>query len=275
MLRTSLNDTHSSVSPGYADTIMRASKAAFPTVILVILILIAVEVLVRWELVPPLLLAAPTEIVAIMLARTGYFLKHFVITLLEVAGGFALSSVLGITIALFMASWIRVRRTLLPLVLATQMIPLIAIIPIIFSIMGKGPPAKFVVAIIISLFVITINAFTGFASVDPRKLHLVRAMDATTWQIFREIRLPAALPYMFVGFKIGIAYCVYAAIIAEIMGPNSGLGYVLSIANYNQNMPVFWGGIVAVVIIALCLFIIMLGIERVSIPWHVSQQGRR
>ncbi|MFH1775131.1 MAG: ABC transporter permease [Chloroflexota bacterium] len=239
-----------------------------------IIIIVVVEVIVRQGLISPYIMAAPSKIVPRLFEDADYYALHFGVTLMEVAGGFALSVVVGIPLAAAMASWLRVRRSLLPVVVLTQVLPKMAVVPVILLIMGSRPQSKMVIGFIVAFFPIVINTYVGLVNVETAKMHLVKAMGATSFQIFRKVRLIAALPSMFAGFKLAATLCVVGALIGEIMGPYKGMGWIVKVGNYNHDMPLFWGAMVLLAIMGLGAFGAMQFLERITIPWHVSQRGR-
>ena len=246
-----------------------------PLVILVVVVLATLEFTVREGIAPTIILASPTQIAAKIAAKIDLYLGHLWITLIEVLGGLALGVVSATLIAAAMASWITVQRSIFPLVLAARVVPSIAIVPVIIQVMGKGELSKILIAAIMSFFPMALNSLAGFTAVEMEKLYLARSTGASALRTFLKIRLPNAMPYMFAGFKLGVTSCVIGVLVAELMGPYKGLGYIIGFAFMEQDAAVYWGAIVFILAMGLVLFGITLVSERLSIPWHKRRQERR
>ncbi|MFC2019573.1 ABC transporter permease [Chloroflexota bacterium] len=264
----------SPVQRPFLNRLVSGLKTVGPSALVFILIIGVMELIMWRELVSPFVMAAPSKIIPRLFEDASYYGLHFGVTLLEVAGGFALSVVVGIPLAAAMASWLRVRRSLLPVVVLTQVLPKMAIVPVILLVMGSRIQSKIVIGFVVAFFPIVINTYVGLVNVETAKMHLVKAMGATPFQIFRKVRLIAALPSMFAGFKLAATLCVVGALIGEIMGPYKGMGWIVTVGNYNHDMPLFWGAMVLLAMMGLGAFGAMQILERITIPWHVSQRER-
>jgi NitT/TauT family transport system permease protein len=155
----------------------------------------------------------------------------------EAVVGFAIGAIGGFFIAVVLVHWTFLRRGLLPYIVASQTIPILAIAPmVVIWLGGRGLPAWFPVSVIaayLTFFPVTINAIRGLESADPRALELMSSYAAGRWAVLWKLRVPASLPYLFAAFKISATACVVGAIIGELPASiQDGLGG--AILNFNQ-----------------------------------------
>jgi len=147
--------------------------------------------------------------------------------------GFAIGALIGITLASIFVHSALSERAFLPYVIASQAIPIVALAPIIVAAAGRGSTAVVIIAVYLTFFPVTIAQTRGLRSPDPRSLELMRSFAASRWDIYRKVRLPASVPYLFTALKVAAAAAIVGAIIGEGPGgvPN-GLGR--AILNFNQ-----------------------------------------
>ncbi|ABW12542.1 binding-protein-dependent transport systems inner membrane component [Parafrankia sp. EAN1pec] len=179
--------------------------------------------------VEPYLFPAPLPVLRSLIEGLGdgSLLSNGWVTMKEVLVGFSLGSLLAISLAVIITRWRFVERTFYPFIVAFQTIPKIALAPIIITWMGFGEASKMLMAGLLTLFPVLVNTITGLKSVEQDQLDLMRALQATEWQIFRYVRLPRALPYIFAGLEISIVFSVIGAIVGEFVGAEAGLGYLI------------------------------------------------
>jgi NitT/TauT family transport system permease protein len=113
----------------------------------------------------------------------------------------------------------------------------------------------------------------GFKSVERDMLDLARSMKASKLQIFMRISLPQALPSIFAGLKVSVTLAVVGAVVGEFVGSNSGIGYVLQIANGNFDLPLMFAALTILSLVGVILFALVDLVERFMIPWHASQRN--
>ncbi|MGH7268697.1 MAG: ABC transporter permease, partial [Candidatus Rokuibacteriota bacterium] len=160
-----------------------------------------------------------------------------------------------------------------PVLVATQVVPKIAIAPILTIWFGFGMPPKVMMCFLISFFPVVIDSIVGLRSVEVGKLHLARSMGASPWQTFVKIRLPSALPSILGGVKIASTFAVVGAVVGEFIGADQGLGRVILIANGNFDTVTVFAAIGYLTFIGVGLFLLVDGVERLVIPWHVSRRA--
>ncbi|GAC1400353.1 MAG: ABC transporter permease [Chloroflexota bacterium] len=188
-------------------------------------------------------------------------------TVEEALVGFVLCLIVGVALASAMAASTAVRDGLYPLLIASQAVPTIAIAAILVVALGYGLAPKVVVVVLFSFFAVAVSVYDSLMAVDPLLLDVQRTLGASTWQLLRIVRFPAALPGLFTGARLAVTYSVSAAIYGEWVGSTGGLGYAL-IQAASQFAPAH---VFALVLVMAALGLIGFGsvvvIERIVIRW--------
>lgn len=218
------------------------------------------------------LIPAPTEVVQKALdSRDSLLRLHIPVTLLETALGLLIALVLGVGLAALLDYSLLLRRAIYPLLVLSQTIPIIALAPILILVFGFGLEPKVIVVVLFCFFPIAVAMIDGLTATDPDLVALLRAMGARRGQIWRMVRLPAAMPAFFSGLRIAATYAVGGAIVGEFITSEYGLGQYLRQA-FNQRG--FAQGFAAIVI-ASALSMALVGLvsllERLALPWYFSQ----
>lgn len=199
----------------------------------------AVAVLLLWEAavwlfeVPVYLLPRPSAVIGKMVTEHRMFLAESMPTITAIVVGFLLAVVIGVPIATFMVYVPLFRHAAQAILITAQVLPKVALAPLFIVWFGFGLMPKVLMTFLISFFPIVIDSMIGLAAVRPESLMLLRSMGGNRWQAFWKIRLPNALPSIFGGFKVAITFAVVGALVAEFVGSDSGLGYVLVMARGN------------------------------------------
>jgi NitT/TauT family transport system permease protein len=219
---------------------------------------------------PDYVLPAPAVVWRTLVASLGPLTPHIQVTLREILVGFGLTVVVSIPLALLIAHWKPFERTVYPLIVLLQLIPKIALAPLFIVWFGFGFVPKVAIVFLLSFFPLVIDSTAGFKSVNPLLLHLAHTITGSEWRIFWRIRLPAALPHIFAGLKVAIAFATVGAIVGEFVGADQGMGYMLLRANGDLNTPLLFAILVLLSGIGIVLYMLVEGVERAVIPWHVS-----
>ncbi len=242
-------------------------------------IVIALGLVGLWELwvrvgdVSPLILPAPHTIAEQMGERFDILLPEAWTTVQVMIEGFLIASIAGLTMAVLIVAFRPVELTLYPLLVGSQVIPKIAIAPIIFIWFGLGTPSRLIVVVLLSFFPVVIASVVGLKSIEGNKLFLAQSVGAGELQTFVRFRIPNALPDIFAGLKLAATRAVGGAIIAEFLTPGPGLGRSIYLATSELRPDVALAGIAYLVILGLAFFFLVAAIERLAIPWHVSVRG--
>ncbi len=229
---------------------------------------------VRFGNVPAYLLPPPTAILANMVSDWRVIYLNIYPTLIAILGGFALSLVIGIPLAIVIVFSRLAERVLYPPMIASQAIPKVAVAPLFIVWMGFGVMPKIWIAFLIAFFPVVIDTVIGLRSVQPEMLQLGRSMGGGTLRVFLKLRLPHALPNIFAGAKVAITLAVVGAITGEFVGSQSGLGYLLTSASGQMDTALVFAVLVTISVIAMLLFMIIEAVEKLVIPWHSSMRSR-
>lgn len=198
---------------------------------------------------------------------------HSYVTLYETVVGFLIASVLGLVTAVLIAYSRTLEKALYPIVLFAQVIPKIAIAPLIVVWFGNDLAPKIILAVLIAFFPVVVSGVAGLRSTDPELLELSATMGANRWQTFRKIRFPNALPHLMAGEKVAVTLAVVGAVVGEFVGASEGLGYQLMIANGNLDAPLLFAALILMSLIGILLFVIVEVLEALLIPWHASRRS--
>ncbi len=218
------------------------------------------------------LLPPPSKVWTEFLKRYDIVMSGAWVTTREIIAGYLLAVVVSIPLALCVAYSRFVENAIYPVVVFLQIIPKIAIAPLFIIWFGFGFTPKLLLVFLLSFFPIVVASIAGFKSVDPEIMDFARTTGAGGWKMFVKIRLPQALPDIFTGLKVGAALSATAAVVAEFVASDRGLGYLLLQYNGNLDTPMVFAIIVLLSLIGLAVYYAVEIIERFTIPWHVSQQ---
>jgi NitT/TauT family transport system permease protein len=162
---------------------------------------------------------------------------------------------------------------LYPLLVASQVIPKLAIAPLFIIWFGFGWIPKIFLVFLIAFFPIVIDSIVGFRAIEIEKLYLARSMGASRTQIFVRFRLPQALPSIFSGLKLAGTLAVIGAIVAEFVGSDTGIGHAILAANATLQTETMFAGVLYITIVGIILFLAIDLLERLMLPWHVSRRA--
>jgi len=242
-------------------------------IILIVLLIVLWQVAISVFRIPPYLIPAPLAVVKQLVAQWPDLLRQTAITTYATLGGFALSIAFGIPMALLIAYSRTVESFVYPLLVFSQSVPKVAIAPLFVVWFGFGIIPKIIAAFLLGFFPVVVSTVVGFKSVDRDMIDLARSMKASKLQIFMRISLPQALPSIFAGLKVSVTLAVVGAVVGEFVGSNSGIGYVLQIANGNFDLPLMFAALTILSLVGVLLFALVDLVERFMIPWHASQRN--
>ncbi len=233
------------------------------------------ELLVRLGAIDPLLVPAPSQVAQSLWEDRAVLAPDLLVTSWEVLLGLAGALVLGAALALAMHLSSTVERTLRPLVIGSQAVPMPVIAPVVVLILGFGIGPKILMVALVCFFPVTINLYDGLRDVDPDALKLLRSLDASRWQSLRFLEAPAALPAAFTGVKVAAAVAVIGAVFGEWSGSDSGLGHTLLTANGQLETPRAFAATALLFAMAIVLYAAFAALERRVISWTPRARGRR
>lgn len=245
----------------------------------IITLFVGVLVLLVWQLVavlfdlPTYVLPTPVDAAEALWANRQELWAATLVTTGEVLAGFSIAVVVSIPVAMLLVSFRWFETVVYPFLVLLQTVPKIALAPLFVVWFGFGFLPKVLVTFLICFFPILLDTMTGLRSSNPDMASLVRSMGGGKWSIFRKVQLPAALPHVFAGVKVAITLAVVGAVVGEFVGATQGLGYLLLRANANLDTPVLFAAIAILTVLGLVLYYAVSLVERLVIPWHVSQRA--
>jgi ABC-type nitrate/sulfonate/bicarbonate transport system permease component len=184
----------------------------------------------------------------------------------------AIALVLGVALAAAMDFSPFLRRALYPILVASQTVQILAIAPLLIIWFGFGLLPKVIIVVLVCFFPMAVSTADGLTSADPELVALLRSMGARRDQVWRMVRLPAALPSFFSGLRVAVTYSVVGATIGEWVGGSAGLGlYMLRSKNALATDQVFVAMLITS-LLSIGLFVLIFAIERVALPWYHSAQ---
>jgi NitT/TauT family transport system permease protein len=202
------------------------------------------------------------------ITANGTLWHHSQATLIEIIGGLALglstATILGYTLA---KSPI-LERLAGPYIVASQSIPAIAIAPLLVIWFGSGKLSKVLICALIVFFPVLVNTIVGIRSVDPGLKTLMRSLRANRWQTFVMLEVPAAMPVLLGGLKIGVTLSVIGAVVGEFVGADRGLGFLINLSKGLFNTPLMFAALIALASISLSLYLIVTGLEHWLLAWR-------
>jgi NitT/TauT family transport system permease protein len=251
----------------------RYDSIIYPT-ISIVLILVAWELAVKLLEIKPFLLPPPSAILARLVDEktVPVLLGSTIPSVWAMILSFVICIVVGIGLALAMVASRTFEKSFYPILVAAQAVPKVAIAPLLIVWFGTGLGKNVFVAVLIGIFPVVIDTVIGLRSVPTEMLDLGRSMQASSWSLFRHVRLPFSLPYVFAGLKTSITLVVIGVIVGELTGSSEGIGYQLKRAQGLLDTSFLFASIVILVIVGIASFMLVDHIERLAIPWHVSSR---
>ena len=237
------------------------------------MLLLIWEAAVRIGNVPAYLLPPPSALAMRLASDFRGILFHTLVTSGEVLLGFGLAIVISIPMAALLAQSVWAERILHPILVLSQTVPKVAIAPLLVVWFGFGMAPKILVAFTMCFFPIVVDTLTGFKSA-PAQLHwLALSTGATRWQTFVHFQVPAALPHIFSGIKVASTLAIVGAVVGEFVAADRGLGYQLIVANGALDVTLSFTVLVVLSVMGVLLYSLVDFIERLVLPWHVSQRA--
>jgi len=231
----------------------------------------AVVFVLAWKAVvivggyPVFILPAP-EVVAgrfVTAWADGTMAPHAFATLSEIVVGFVVGATLAVVVGYLLARSPLAERLLSPYLVAAQATPILAIAPLLVLWLGTGLLPKVVICALIVFFPVAVSTMVGIRSIDRRLLELGRSLRATRWQVFRHLELPAAMPQILGGMRVGVTLAVIGAIVGEWAGADRGLGVLVNLARGSLfDFPLMFATLLTIALIAIVLYLLVVLVER-------------
>lgn len=251
-------------SPTGADKLTRWIAPAF----VLISLLVMWELLVTWSETPRWMLPRPSDIAESFRNDYAMLWMHTWVTLSEVLIGFGIALVAGLVTGVAIDSSRIIERALYPLLIASQTIPMVVLAPLFLIWFGYGLLPKVLITALVAYFPLAVNTVDGLKSTDRELIKLLRSMGADRSAIFRLAKVPSALPSIFSGARVSVAFSVIGAVFGEFVGAKAGLGYLMDRSAPQFQTPRVFACIVILAVMGVSLFSIVSLIERIALPWR-------
>ena len=227
----------------------------------------------RLGVVPNFLLPSPTQVMAALGGDAGLLATHAGTTIIESALGLVIGVVVGFVAAVLMDHFETIYLAFDPLITISQTIPTVAIAPLLVLWFGYGLAPKVILIVLTTFFPVAVSLVSGFRSVDPDMIDLMRTMGASDLQIFWQVKFPGALEQFFSGLRISATYAIVGAVISEWLGGFSGLGVYMTRVRKSFAYDRMFAVIILISVLSLGLMKLVDLLERVSMPWNREEES--
>lgn len=227
-----------------------------------------------WQLVvvvfdmPSFILPTPLDVFERLISRFDVLMRHTLVTGQEIVLGLLLGLSMGLFFALQMLLFKPLKRWLLPILIASQAIPVFAIAPVLMLWLGYGIASKVVMAAIIIFFPVTTCCYDGLRNTPTGYLDLAKTMGASKWQMLKHIQLPAALPTLASGIRVAVVIAPIGAVVGEWVGSSEGLGYLMLQANARMIIDEMFAALFILALLSVSLYFITDKLLKKLIPWE-------
>jgi NitT/TauT family transport system permease protein len=217
--------------------------------------------------IKPIILPTPADVLRSFQHLPGYLLEQSWSTLSVTVIGYALATVTGLVTAVLLTSSRALEQAMLPVLVAANAVPKIAVAPLLLLWMDFGPAPRIFMAALLSVFPIVVSAMSGLTSAPAELIELAASLSASRWQTYRKLRFPWALPQIFVGLKLAVSLAVIGAVIGEFSGGDRGLGYVVVASGGSADTALAFAAIGLLSLMSVVLFYLVVAVERLLLPW--------
>lgn len=215
--------------------------------------------------VPKFVMPSPQATLDALMNPNYSWWTNIAVTGTEIFGGYLIALVVGVLLALVF-TWSRTLEALfLPLLVTLNMIPKVALGPLIIVWFKYGVFPNTLMACSIAVFPILLTTARGLREIEPELLDLVKSLRGSRWQVFVKIQLPGALPYIFSGMKVGSILAVAGAIVGEFLGSDKGLGYLMLQVQVTLDTPAMFMAVILITLIGMLLYGLVLLLEKLMV----------
>ncbi len=218
----------------------------------------------------PYILPSPFEVWERFVAiarQNSLFLEHCATTFAEALGGFGIAAVIALPLSYWLARHPFLNQLVTPYIVGIQAIPIVALAPLLIIWFGFGITAKLLIAALVAFFPILTNCTIGLREVEPGLHELLAIMGSKRQQTFWKLELPAALPYICGGFKLGMTLAVIGAVVGEFVGAGKGLGYLVNFARGSFDTPLIFVALIALALMGIGFYAALSLLETILMPW--------
>ncbi|MEO6943872.1 MAG: ABC transporter permease [Lacisediminihabitans sp.] len=243
------------------------------TPIIVVLALLAWQLYINVSGISKFVLPSPWEVFGAffhMIQQPYIWQLHVWTTLVETILGFIIGFLLGVTGGYLMGKFRPVEAIANPFVVASQVVPKVALVPLFILWFGFDISSKIAIASLLAFFPILVNTSFGIRSVSPAMGEMMTSLRATMWQRFRKLEIPHMTPYVLTGAEMGMILSLIGAIVGEYLAGDRGLGRLAVQLQNDLQVPELYGSILLMTLLGFALYSIFAVLRRVLIPWHES-----
>jgi NitT/TauT family transport system permease protein len=228
------------------------------------LLIAAWEVAARSLQISQLVLPAPSVVAAALWRglASSYLLPHIYQTVMELVLGLLLGASIGFVGGVLLAESNRLRRLLMPYVVASQVVPKLALAPLFIVWFGFGTFPTVVITALICFFPLLENTLTALGQVDAQRLELFRMLRASRWQVLLQLKIPAGLPTIMAGLRVAVVLALVGAVVGEFVGGSKGLGALIIAAQGMMDTSLMFAVLVLITAIGLAFYQLTLALER-------------
>ena len=244
-----------------------------PPLVALLLAGVAVEIWVRAADVSQFVMPRPTAVIEEFFTEFPRYFSEGMRTLAVSVGGLALGTSVAVLLAAGVAHSQLLERAVLPIAIMVKVTPVVSVIPLLIVWLGYGWEPKVTIAALITYFPVLINAIAGFRDIDPRMHDFFRSVSASEWEVFRRLRLPAAIPFLFAALKISVTLSLIGAVVAEFFtAGQGGLGSVIAIEQGEVRLYKVFAAVIMLTVLGIVLSTALILCERLW-SWRVDQSS--
>jgi ABC-type nitrate/sulfonate/bicarbonate transport system permease component len=246
----------------------RLARTPLTSVVVVLVLVVVWVVAQRLSGLDRALFPTPGDVVDAAVEHPGELWSAARTTLVGAMGGFVVGNLAGVLLALLVARSVLASRLVLPLAIGIRVIPVIALAPLLTLVLGRGLATVVTVAALLVFFPTLINGVLGLRSVTADQVDMLRMVNASSWQIFRRLRLPAAMPSLFAAFQVAAASSVLGAMLAEWVASGNGLGYLILRSSFSFEVGLMWAAVILATLITVGAATLTAFVGRRVVGWQ-------
>ncbi len=246
----------------------RALREHLPPALTIVALVALWETISRVRGIATWLLPSPTDIGLATVQWAALLPQHTLATIFVTLAGFGISIVAGVFLALVVTISPFAMRTIYPLLLGLQSMPKVAIAPLLLMWVGFGPGSKIIVVFLVCFFPIVVATVSGLSSPPPQLIDLARSFATPLWRIYLKIRIPFAVPYIFIGLKVSITLAVTGAVVGEFVAAKEGLGFLILNGVQQFNTPLAFVALIILAVLTVVLYGLVAFAEMKFVKWQ-------
>ena len=252
---------------GFGQRLANACVYYLPSILVILGLLLFWQIAVSALGIKEYILPTPVAAIKALFNPNYQWTVNLLATLYAVLGAFVLSAVLGVLLAIVVVWNDLLMRTVMPVLILFNTLPKIALAPLFVVWLGYGIWPNIVIGTTIAFFPMVVNTAVGLASAEPEMLDLVRTLKAGKWQVLRKIRIPNAVPYIFVGLKLNATMSVIGALVGEFVASEKGLGSLIITSGVTMETAPIFASLILISTLGLVLYGLVVVVEQIVAPW--------